>query len=100
MINYDLSKIDVPKILSLDTAGLRKGLLAGEFTSVDLVSVFGDRCQRIGRRLNLTAEENLNEAWTLAKAKDEERKIAREQGKLDELPPLHGIPFSIKDMFW
>ena len=95
-----MSKIDAPKILALDVAGLRKGLLAGEFTSVDLVSVFGDRSQRIGRRLNLLAEENLTEAWELAKIKDEERKVAREQGKLDELPLLHGIPISVKDVLW
>lgn len=43
MIHYDLSKIDVAHILSLDVDGLRKGLFAGDFTSVDLVSVFGDR---------------------------------------------------------
>ena len=44
LIHYDLTKLDVPHIISLDIDGLRKGLFAGEFTSVDLVSVFGDRC--------------------------------------------------------
>ena len=100
LINYDLSKIDVAHILSLDVEGLRKGLFAGEFTSVDLVSVYADRSQRIGRRLNLSAEENFNEAWTLAQEKDRERSLARDNGTLDDLPLLHGIPISIKDLFW
>ena len=30
---------------------------------------------------------------------DKESSIARREGKLDELDPLHGIPFSVKDMF-
>lgn len=51
-------------------AQLRKGLFEGKFTSVDLVNVFGDRCQRIGRELNLSTEENFNKSLEMAAEKD------------------------------
>ena len=35
--------VDVDSILNSDMAGLRKGLFDGKFTSVDLVTVFGER---------------------------------------------------------
>ena len=79
--------------------GLRNGLFAGDFTSSDLVKVFGDRCQRIGRRLNLSTEDNLEEARLAAQDKDREREQAKKNGTLADLPLLHGIPISIKDVF-
>ena len=75
---------------------LKKGLIDGKFTSVDLVHVFGKRCQDIGRRLCLSAEENFEEALIEAESKDREREEAKLKGT--QLPPLHGIPISIKDM--
>lgn len=77
---------------------LRQGLVKGKFTSVDLVSVFGERSQRIGRQLNLSTEENFIQALKLAKDRDEERAKAKEDGEEDDLPLMHGIPISIKDL--
>jgi len=37
-------EIDVDRVLSLDVAQLREALVKGEFTSVDLVGVFAERC--------------------------------------------------------
>jgi hypothetical protein len=37
-------------------------MLEGEFTSLDLVNVFSDRCYIIGRGLNLSTQENFREA--------------------------------------
>ncbi len=42
-------------------------------------------------------EENFENAMLEAISKDKEREEAKINGKLDELPPLHGIPFSMKD---
>ncbi len=50
--------------------------MKGTFTSVDLVNVYGSRCQTIGRELNLITEENYEEAMAEAKIKDTERKEA------------------------
>ena len=72
--------------------------MKGKFSSVDLVNVFGERCQRIGRQLNLSTEENFKVALKMAKEKDEERAKALEEGDADDLPLMHGIPFSVKDL--
>ena len=85
-------------ILDMDLAQLRLGLLRGEFTSEDLVHVFAKRCYTIGRQLNLTAEECFDEAVETSRLRDKERHEAVKNGRGDELPLLHGIPISIKDM--
>lgn len=46
---FDTSHLNVKMILTLDLAGLRTELLKGTFTSVDLVHVYGERCQTISR---------------------------------------------------
>lgn len=84
----------------MDVERLKKGLLLKEFTSVDLVNIFGSRCQSIGRHLCLTAEENFEAALEMARTKDAEREEARARGGEDAvrgLGELHGVPVSIKD---
>ena len=82
----------------MDVTQLREGLMTGRFTSVDLVHVFAQRCYTIGRQLCLSTEENFEEAFTEAAVKDAERQQALRDGIADQLPPLHGIPISIKDL--
>jgi Asp-tRNA(Asn)/Glu-tRNA(Gln) amidotransferase A subunit family amidase len=77
---------------------LKDHLLKQIFTSVDLVNVFGKRCYTIGRRLNLTAEEDFEYALKEAQIKDKERLEAIRNGTTHELPPFHGIPISVKDI--
>ena len=40
----DLEPEKISEIITMDVAALRKGLLEKEFTSVDLVNIFGKRC--------------------------------------------------------
>ena len=40
---FNIEGIDVNRILSLNVVELREGLINGEFTSVQLINVFGDR---------------------------------------------------------
>jgi Asp-tRNA(Asn)/Glu-tRNA(Gln) amidotransferase A subunit family amidase len=82
----------------MDVTQLKEGLLRGDFTSVDLVNVFGKRCYTIGRRLCLSAEEDFDSALVEAAEKDRERREAIHSGTQGELPVLHGIPVSIKEM--
>jgi Asp-tRNA(Asn)/Glu-tRNA(Gln) amidotransferase A subunit family amidase len=82
----------------MDVTQLKEGLLRGDFTSVDLVNVFGKRCFTIGRRLCLSAEEDFDSALVEAAEKDRERREAIQNGSQGELPVLHGIPVSIKEM--
>lgn len=85
-------------ILKMDVAQLRKGLFEGKFTSVDLISLYAGRVRSIGVSHKLVTEENFVEALQLAKKCDTERAEAKKAGTLDKLPPLHGIPVSIKDL--
>lgn len=64
------------EIISLDVAGLRRGLFDGKFTSVILVQVFGRRCYVIGRQLNLSGDERFSEALKEAEQADKEREKA------------------------
>ena len=82
----------------MDVTKLKEGLLRGDFTSVDLVNVFGKRCYTIGRRLCLSAEEDFDSVLVEAAEKDRERREAIQNGTQGELPVLHGIPVSIKEM--
>lgn len=66
---------------------------------MDLVHVFGERCQTIGRALCLSTEELFEEAIILAKLRDQERAEARNNGTVDQLPVMHGVPMSVKDVF-
>ncbi len=64
---------DIPgeeNIIKMDVSRLRKGLIDREFSSVDLVHVYGKRCQTIGRLLCLSAEENFENAMAEAEVKD------------------------------
>jgi hypothetical protein len=58
----EIRDLDIPKILKMDVYQLRKSLIEGEFSSLDLVNVFSDRCYIIGRGLNLTTQENFRTA--------------------------------------
>lgn len=40
----DLEPEKITEIITMDIAALRKGLIEKEFTSVDLVNIFGKRC--------------------------------------------------------
>ncbi len=80
-----------------DVTMLRNMQINGEVSSVDLVSVFAQRCNKIGRKFNLITEEYYNEALDEARAKDLQTARAIKEKKIQELGALHGIPISIKD---
>ena len=62
----EIQNLDVDGIIKLDVLQLRKGLFNGDFTSVNLVNVFSERCYTIGRGLNLTTQENFKTALRIA----------------------------------
>lgn len=94
---FNLEGVDVDKILNLDTKQMREELIKGSITSVHLVNCFGERCQRIGRNFNLSAEENFETALRLAEEKDRELQDALQKGEAESLPLLHGIPIAVVD---
>lgn len=74
---FKTSGKDIDHIINLDVKQLREGLVKGTFTSVDLVSIFGQRSYQIGRALNLSAEENFQQALKLAAQRDAELEEAK-----------------------
>jgi Asp-tRNA(Asn)/Glu-tRNA(Gln) amidotransferase A subunit family amidase len=46
----------------------------------------------------LTCEEDFEYGLEEAKIKDQERQVAIRNGTVDQLPLLHGIPVSIKEL--
>jgi len=81
------------RVLKCDISQLQQLLKKGEVTSEQLVSVFGERTQKIGRALHYTCDELFEHALQRARELDRQRK------QLPEVGPLFGIPFCIKDTF-
>jgi Asp-tRNA(Asn)/Glu-tRNA(Gln) amidotransferase A subunit family amidase len=79
-------------ILSLGAYKLTAAIKAGEFSCRQVVSVYIARAFDIGRRLNLSAEENFSVALETADRLD--RKLADTPEKCGR---LFGVPISIKD---
>ena len=75
-------------------------MLEGSASSLQIVSVFIKRTVAYGMKENYTADVNFLHAIEQAKLKDNEREAARAAGTLDQLPLLHGLPFSAKDQFF
>ncbi len=71
---------------------LATGLAAGQWTSVELATLFLSRLRRIGASLNAVATLMEESALAAARRADAERKsgIPRQ--------PLHGIPYAAKDL--
>jgi Asp-tRNA(Asn)/Glu-tRNA(Gln) amidotransferase A subunit family amidase len=88
----------ITKIMNATVTELKNALLDGELTSVQLVNVLAYRCYTIGRKYEITAAEMFTEGLKVAQEKDKEREEARKNGTLEDLPLLHGIPISVKDV--
>lgn len=93
-----VSKEKTEKILlSKDVTELIQLQITQQVTSVDIVSVYSQRCHTIGRQLNLVTEEYYYEALLDAAEKDKQLAEAIASETTDKLGKLHGIPISIKD---
>ena len=77
----------------LDLASLGAGLRKGVWSSRDLTAFFLGRLDTIGRRWNAVAALDAVDAINAADKAD--AMLARSE----DLGPLHGIPFAVKDIF-
>eukprot|EP01016_Furgasonia_blochmanni_P003265 TRINITY_DN11281_c0_g1_i1.p1 TRINITY_DN11281_c0_g1~~TRINITY_DN11281_c0_g1_i1.p1 ORF type:complete len:586 (+),score=72.77 TRINITY_DN11281_c0_g1_i1:64-1821(+) len=89
-----LAESKIEKIISASASELLTQLRGGSLTSEEIVIAYGIRLATIGRRLNNIADIDLEQSLELARKKDLERKNCKNP---NELPPLHGLPISIKD---
>lgn len=70
----------------------------GKITSVQILQVYHNRAITLGLKSEMIAQSNYKEALAVAKACDEKRKSLSKE-ELTKLPPLFGLPISIKDSF-
>lgn len=87
------SSATVPDLCWLDVVEAREGLRRGAFSSADLVSAHLDRIAVVDPRIQAYVTVVAEEALERASELDAERAAGRERGL------LHGIPFSVKDVF-
>ena len=97
----DQSKIQVPwqlekTIIESDVCGLIDMLNFGKVTSQQLMVTFMSRCIKMGIKMNAITDFNHFEAFKMAKHCDDTRTNLLDKG---ELPPLYGIPISLKNNF-
>lgn len=84
----------------LDSAtGLAARLRAGTLTSSALVAAHIDRLQAVNPVINAVVRERLDAARAEAADADRELAEARAAGRTETLPPLLGVPCTIKESF-
>ncbi|CDW85826.1 amidase family protein [Stylonychia lemnae] len=84
-------------ILNLpDIQAIRENLFQRSFTISELVTVYSKRTVEIGRQLNLTAVELIDQALITANEYDQILDKHLKDGQQSQLPPLFGIPISTK----
>ena len=85
----------MPPLLLHSATRLARMIRTGEVSSLAVVDAHIARLERVNPRINAVVHERFDEARTEARRAD--RTLAREGP--DGLPPLHGVPCTIKEAF-
>jgi fatty acid amide hydrolase 2 len=80
-------------LIEMSATGLARGIREGEFSSLEVVDAHIERIEAVNQCLNAMVEERFEAARSEAADADS----SRAQGR--ELPPLHGVPCTIKEFF-
>lgn len=99
--NYDVKVDDISpqikeKLFKVDLSQLREMIWSREVTSEQVLRFYFSRCKTIGRELNAAVEGTYELGLKLAKEADELIKTKPRS----ELPPLCGVPLSIKENYY
>jgi fatty acid amide hydrolase 2 len=86
-------------LLTRSATELAAAIRAGETTSVVVVQEHYDHIDAVNPKLNAVVFQRRREAFAEAAAADTQVAEARAQGRLDALPPLLGVPCTIKENF-
>jgi amidase len=78
---------------------LAAALRRGDVTSREIVELYLERIERLNPELNAMVVVDADGARRQADAADARLRDARRREIIRQLPPLHGVPVSIKDMF-
>lgn len=87
------------RLLSSSATALAAALRAGEFTSREVVEAHIEHMERVNPTLNAVVMTRYHEARAEADRADAQLAAARAAGRLDGLPPLLGVPCTIKENF-
>ena len=81
------------RITHLSATALAAGIRNGSFCSVEVVQAYLQRIAEVNPRLNAVVQLAAETALAQARAAD----AARSRG--ESLGPLHGVPFTAKDVY-
>lgn len=87
------------RILSASATALAAALRTGEFSSREVVEVHIEHMERVNPALNAVVMTRFQEARAEADRADARLAAARAAGTLAEVPPLLGVPCTIKENF-
>jgi fatty acid amide hydrolase 2 len=83
----------MPSVTERSALDLAAAIRRGELTSLEVVEAHIGRLEAVGPRINAIAAERYERAR--AEAREADRRIAA--GRDGELPPLLGVPFTVKE---
>ncbi|MCC2637778.1 MAG: Glutamyl-tRNA(Gln) amidotransferase subunit [Moraxellaceae bacterium] len=87
------------RILSSSATALAAALRAGEFSAREVVEAHIEHMERVNPGLNAVVVTRFREARAEADRADVQLAAARAAGSIDSLPPLLGVPCTIKENF-
>lgn len=90
---------DHENFLTASVTDLAARLRRGEIRSHDLVHAHIARAERVNQALNAIVFDRYAQARAAAQAADAQLDAARRAGTVDALPPLLGVPCTIKENF-
>jgi fatty acid amide hydrolase 2 len=86
-------------MLTKSATELAAAIRAGDATAVAVVQAHYDHLDKVNPGLNAVVFQRREAAFAEAQAADAQRAAARDAGALDRLPPLLGVPCTIKENF-
>ncbi len=86
-------------LLTRSATELAAAIRSGETSSVEVVQAHFDHLDGVNPKLNAVVFQRRKDAFAEAHAADQRVFAARAAGTLDDLPPLLGVPCTIKENF-
>ena len=86
-------------MLTWSATEIAQAIRTGETTSREAVTAHVERIRAVNPVINAVVEERFDAALEEADAADRRVDEARAADRLDQLPPCHGVPCTIKEVF-
>lgn len=96
-MNSDQTTNDLPGIIGLSASEMARQIAAGVVSVVEVVDAHIARIEEVNPQINAVVQPLFKKARAAAMLADEVAVRARRQSC--DLPPLHGVPVTVKDCF-